>query len=49
MATGKTDDFRKNAVQIGLISGLSRRQVADDLEVGFSTLNKWVESSLTAR
>ena len=26
----------------GLTSGLTRRQVADDLGVGLSTLNKWV-------
>ncbi|MBB3987325.1 transposase [Sagittula marina] len=42
MGTGRTDEFRKNAVRIALTSGLSRRQVADDLGVGLSTLNKWV-------
>jgi transposase len=31
-------------VRIALTSGLSRRQVADDLGVGFSTLNKWVSA-----
>ena len=29
-------------MRIALTSGLSRRQVADDLGVGLSTLNKWV-------
>jgi transposase len=29
-------------VRIALTSGLTRRQVADDLGVGLSTLNKWV-------
>ena len=43
MGTGRTDEFRKDAVRIALTSGLSRRQVADNLGVGLSTLNKWVE------
>ncbi len=42
MGTGRTDEFRKDAVRIALTSGLSRRQVADDLGVGLSSLNKWV-------
>ena len=42
MGTGMTDEFRRDAVRIALTSGLSRRQVADDLGVGLSTLNKWV-------
>ena len=42
MGTGRTDEFRKDAVRIALTSGLSRRQVADDLGVGMSTLNKWI-------
>ena len=41
MGTGRTDEFRKEAVRIALTSELSRRQVADDLGGGFSTLNKW--------
>jgi len=39
---GRTDEFRKNAVRIALTSGLTRKQVADDLGVGMSTLNKWI-------
>ena len=42
MGTGRTEEFRKDAVRIALTSGLSRQQVADDLGVGKSTLNKWV-------
>jgi transposase-like protein len=42
MGTGRTDEFRKDAVRIALTSGLLRQQVADDLGVGKSTLNKWV-------
>ena len=44
MGTGRTDEFHKDAVRIALTSGLSRRQVADDLGRGFSTLNKWVSA-----
>lgn len=42
MGTGRTEEFRRDAVRIALTSGLSRQQVADDLGVGKSTLNKWV-------
>lgn len=38
----RTEEFRKDAVRIALTSGLTRRQVADDLGVGLSTLKKWV-------
>ena len=42
MGTGRMDEFRKDAVRIALTSGLSRQQVADDLGVGMSTLNKCI-------
>ncbi|MFC6636619.1 IS3 family transposase [Sulfitobacter sediminilitoris] len=42
MGTKRTDEFRADAVRIALTSGLTRRQVASDLGVGLSTLNKWV-------
>jgi len=41
MGPKRTDEFRKDAVRIALTSGLTRKQVADDLGVGMSTLNKW--------
>ncbi len=44
MGTGRTDEFHKDAVRIALTSELSRRQVADDLGRGFSTLNTWVSA-----
>src|SRR6056297_2406015 len=44
MGTKRTDEFRQDAVRIALTSGLTRRQVADDLGVGLSTLNKWVNA-----
>ena len=42
MGVKRTDEFRADAVRIALTSGLTRRQVASDLGVGLSTLNKWV-------
>jgi transposase len=36
----RTDEFRADAVRIALASGLTRKQVSDDLGVGMSTLNK---------
>jgi len=44
MGTVITDEVRKDAVRIALTSGLTRRQVADDLGVGLSTLNNWVNA-----
>ncbi len=41
MGLERTDGFRNDAVRIALTSGLNRKQVADDLGVGMSTLNKW--------
>jgi len=42
MGLKRTDEFRNDAVRIALTSGLTRKQVADDLGVGMSTLNKWI-------
>ena len=42
MGLKRADEFRADAVRIALTSGLSRKQVASDLGVGLSTLNKWV-------
>lgn len=42
MVTRFTEAFKAEAVRIVLTSGLTRRQVANDLGVGLSTLNKWV-------
>ena len=40
MDTVRTDESRKDAVRIALTSGLLRKQIANDLGVGLSTLNK---------
>ena len=42
MGLKRTDEFRQDAVRIALTSGLTRKEVASDLGVGLSTLNKWV-------
>ena len=42
MGLKRTDEFRQDAVRIALTSGLTRKQIADDLGVGMSTLNKWI-------
>ena len=44
MGTGRTEEFRKDAVRIALTSGLTRRQVASDLGIGLSTLGKWIRA-----
>jgi len=45
MARRHSEEFRREAVRIALTSGLSRRQVASDLGIGFSTLSKWIQKS----
>jgi len=42
MGLKRSNEFRQDAVRIALTSGLTRKQVADDLGVGMSTLNKWI-------
>lgn len=42
MGLKRTDEFRADAVRIARTSGLTRKQVASDLGVGLSTLNKWI-------
>ncbi len=42
MGIRRTEEFRNEAVRISLTSGLSQKQVADDLGIGLSTLGKWV-------
>lgn len=41
MGLKRTDGFGANAVRIALTNGLTRKQVASDLGVGLSPLNKW--------
>ena len=43
MAKQHTKEFQQEAVRIALSSDLSRKQVASDLGVGFSTLSRWIQ------
>ncbi len=45
MADRYSDEFRREAVRIALTSELTRKQIASDLGVGFSTLSKWIQKS----
>jgi transposase len=42
MGTKQTADFRQEAVRVALTSGLTRKQVASDFGIGFSTLSRWI-------
>jgi transposase len=43
MGTKRTSEFRQEAVRVALTSGLTRKQVASDFGIGFSTLSKWLQ------
>ena len=44
MTKKPTEEFKRDAIRIALTSGLPRKQVAEDLGVGHSTLNRWVKA-----
>ena len=37
-----TPEFRREAVRLALTSGRTRREIAEDLGIGLSTLTRWV-------
>ena len=39
-----SEEFRREAVRIAQTSGLTRKQIASDLGIGFSILSNWVQS-----
>jgi transposase len=43
MGTKPTTEFRQEVVRVALTSGLSRKQVASDFGIGFSTLSRWIK------
>ncbi len=48
MGTKHAAEFRHEAVRVALTSGLTRKQVASDFGVGFSTLSRWVQQDRKA-
>lgn len=44
MSQGKrpTPEFRREAVRLALTSGRTRREIAEDLDIGLSTLSRWL-------
>lgn len=45
MAYKHNEEFKREAIRIALTSGITRKQVASDLGIGFSTLAKWIQRS----
>ena len=43
MGPKPTLEFRQEVVRVALSSGLSRKQVASDFGIGFSTLSRWIK------
>tara|TARA_B110000008_G_scaffold66656_1_gene67242 strand:- start:501 stop:776 length:276 start_codon:yes stop_codon:yes gene_type:complete len=43
MGNKPTAEFRQEVIRIALTSGLSRKQVAKDFSIGFSTLSRWIK------
>jgi len=43
MGKNHTAEFKQEAVRVALTSGLTRKQVAADFGVGFSTLGHWIQ------
>lgn len=37
-----TPEFRREAVRLALSSGRTRREIAEDLGIGLSTLTRWL-------
>ena len=42
MGMKQSAEFRQEAVRVALTSGLTRKQVAADFGIGFSTLSRWI-------
>ena len=38
----QTPEFRREAVRLALTSGRTRREIAEDLGIGLSTLTRWL-------
>ncbi|KZY05939.1 transposase [Sulfitobacter sp. HI0040] len=43
-----TPEFRREAVRLALTSGRTRREIAEDLRIGLSTLTRWLSQERDA-
>ena len=43
MTPKRSDEFRNEVVRVALSSGLPRKQVAKDFNMGLSTLGRWIK------
>jgi transposase len=43
-----TPEFRREAVRLALTSGRTRREIAEDLGIGLSTLSRWLSQARDA-
>jgi len=43
MGPKHSSEFKQEAVRVALTSGLTRKQIAADFGVGFSTLSRWIQ------
>ncbi len=43
-----TPEFRREAVRLALTSGRTRREIAEDLAIGLSTLTRWLRDERDA-
>ena len=43
-----TPEFRREAVRLALTSGRTRREIAEDLGIGLSTLTRWLSQERDA-
>jgi transposase len=44
-----TPEFRREAVRLALTSGRTRREIAEDLGIGLSTLTRWLSQERDIR
>ena len=47
-ANRPTPEFRREAVRLALTSGRTRREIAEDLGIGLSTLTRWLSQERDA-
>jgi len=43
MTSRVSTEFKQEVVRVALTSGLSRKQIASDFDIGFSTLGRWIK------